>query len=292
MAETIGVVGVGLVGTALAGNLLEAGFGVAGFDVDSERLGHLEKIGGRPASSPREVAQRARRVFLALMSTDIVREAVEGPQGLLRAETPPTHIVDCSTGDPDETVALARRLEDRGVRFLDAPISGSSEMIRRREGVFMVGGDPEAFEGCADLFAAVARRAYHVGPSGGGSKAKLASNLILGLNRLALAEGLVFAERLGLDLESFLALLKKTPAYSCAMDAKGDKLLEKNYEPQSRLAQHGKDLGIILEYAARSGQPLPLGRLHKEIIDAAVEAGDGGLDSCAVIEQIRRMKDS
>ncbi len=156
----------------------------------------------------------------------------------------------------------------------------------------MVGGDPDAYEACKDLFGTIAKRFFYVGPSGHGSKAKLASNVVLGLNRLVLAEGLVFAEKLGLDLETFLPLLKETPAYSCSMDVKGQKMVEGDFEPQSRIFQHNKDLEIILRYAGAAGQPLPLTQLHKEIIESAIEAGDGQLDNCAVIRQIRRLADS
>jgi 3-hydroxyisobutyrate dehydrogenase-like beta-hydroxyacid dehydrogenase len=184
---------------------------------------------------------------------------------------------------------MARKLKERDVFFLDAPISGSSQQIRRREGVVMVGGEREAYEACVDLLGAVAEKYFYVGPSGDGSKAKLASNLILGLNRLVLAEGLVFAEKLGLNLRSLLHLLKETPAYSCAMDVKGQKMVEGDFKPDSRISQHNKDLEIILGYAERSGQRLPLTRVHKDILEAAIQAGEGELDNCAIIEQLRRL---
>ena len=212
-----------------------------------------------------------------------------GPQGLLHAESIPRYVVDTTTGDPDGTVEIARQLREKDVFFLDSPISGSSQQIRMREGVFMVGGDPEAFEHCKDLFSTVAKEFFYLGISGNGSRAKLASNLILGLNRLVLAEGLVFAERFGFDLKSFLSLLKKTPAYSCAMDAKGEKMIDGDFKPQSRISQHHKDLELILHYAKELEQPLPLTRLHKNILEDAMKAGDGELDNAAVIKQMRRL---
>ncbi len=156
----------------------------------------------------------------------------------------------------------------------------------------MVGGEPEGYEACKDLFGALAKKFFRVGPSGDGSKVKLAGNLVLGLNRLVLAEGLVFAEKLGLNLQTFLNLMKKTPAYSCSMDVKGQKMIEEDFKPQSRISQHNKDLAIILDYAERFGQSLPLARVHKQIMEAAINAGDGQLDNCAVIKQIRRLADS
>ena len=286
--EQIGLIGLGLVGGALAERLLAAGYGVVGYDIDESRRGELEKAGGTAVVSSREVGERCRRVFLALMTSDIVRSVVEGPDGLMEAAIPPAFIVDTSTGQPDESVAMAARLAARGTEYLDATISGSSRQIRDGEGVFMVGASPEGYEVCADLFRAVTRTAVHVGPSGSGAKAKLATNLILGLNRLVLCEGLVFAEKIGLDPSAFLSLVRKTPAYSAAVDAKGDKLLRRDYTPQSKLAQHLKDLRMVLGLADKYGQELPLARRHEEILDASVKRGDGEMDSCIVVEEIRR----
>jgi len=286
--ENIGLVGIGLVGTALAENLLAAGFGVVGYDIAADKCKHLEELGGEAAASPADVARRRRRVFLSLMTTEIVREVVEGSDGLLEADPPQAYIIDTTTGDPDQTAALAGRLAARGVHYLDATISGSSQQIRDREAVFMVGGERAAFEACRDLFGAVTDKAFYLGPAGSGAKVKLASNLILGLNRAALAEGLVFAEKLGLELAPFLELLKQTPAYSVMMDVKGEKMLTGDFTPQSRIAQHHKDVALILEYAAKHGQELPLSQTHLELLAQAIEAGDADLDTSAVINEIRR----
>ncbi len=289
MKETIGVIGIGLVGTALVENLVAGGFDVVGFDIVEGKRRHLEQLGGRAVSCPKEVAAYVNRIILSLWNTGVVREVIEGPAGLLQSANKPKYIIDTTTGDPAQTEVLAQRLFEQGVDFLDATISGSSQQIRKREGVFMVGGRKAAFDACRDLFETLAEKYFYVGPSGSGSKAKLASNVILGLNRLVLAEGLVFAEKLGLDLETFLPLLKATPAYSCAMDVKGQKMLDNNFAPQSKITQHHKDLDIILEYAEHTKQELPLTRLHKKILEDAIDAGDGELDTSAVIKQIRRL---
>ena len=152
----------------------------------------------------------------------------------------------------------------------------------------MVGGEKVAFEKCLDIHRALSEKVFYLGPSGSGAKAKLASNLILGLNRLVLAEGLIFAEELGLDLEPFLELLKVSPAYSVSMDVKGRKMLEGDFEPQSRIHQHHKDVSIILKYAEIAGQELPLSKLHMDILEKAIAAGDAELDNSAVIREIRR----
>jgi 3-hydroxyisobutyrate dehydrogenase-like beta-hydroxyacid dehydrogenase len=228
-------------------------------------------------------------VILSLTDSDAVEEVVLSPGGLLEAGESLRLIMDTTTGEPERTETLARILSDRGIRLLDAPISGSSEQIRQRQGVVLIGGERTAYESCLDLFRTLSEKYYYLGGPGAGSRAKLASNLILGLNRLVLAEGLDFAERLGLDLEAFLAMAKTTPAYSAAMDVKGQKMLQGDFTPQSRITQHHKDLRIILEYAGRLGQELPLGRLHKKILEQCIAAGEGDLDTSAVIRELRRM---
>ncbi len=288
--ETIGLVGIGLVGTALAENLVRAGFEVVGFARREASRARLSRLGGRVVSSAREVAASAARVILSLPDSDAVDRVVLGVNGLLSAPTGLRVILDTTTGDPERCEGLAARLRERGIQLLDAPISGSSEQIRRRLGVFLVGGDPAAYESCRDLLRILSEKHYYLGKSGAGSRAKLASNLILGLNRLVLAEGLVFAERLGIELAPFLDLLKTTPAYSAAMDAKGQKMLRGDFTPESRIAQHHKDLRIILEFARRLGQELPLARLHKEILERAMARGDADLDTSAVIRELRRMR--
>ncbi len=289
MKEAVGLIGIGLVGTALAENLQAGGYKVIGHDIDPEKGRNLEKIGGKSASSPRHVADEVERLFLSLMDTAIVRDVLEGSRGILRSSSPPVYIIDTSTGDPDDTVTIAAELAKQGIYYLDSPISGSSQQIRKRQGVVMIGGSAEAYSACEDLYRAISRDYAYIGPSGSGSKAKIVSNVILGLNRLVLAEGLVFAEKFGFNLESFLELLKKTPAYSCSMDVKGEKMITGNFDPQSRIKQHFKDLAITLHYADKLGQPLPLTRLHKDILQKAIDAGDGDLDNAAVINQIRRL---
>ena len=287
-AEAIGLIGVGLVGSALGAQLLQRGYGLVCCDIDPAKSAVLSGLGATAVETPAAVAEHCERVILSLMTTAIVREVGAGADGLLSATGRPAHIIDTTTGDPEDTVALAAELSAAGIAYLDATISGSSAQIRQRGGTFMVGGSAQAFAHNGDLFACFSDRVYHLGPAGSGSRAKLASNLVLGLNRLALAEGLVFAERLGLDLESLLAVLKDSPAYSAAMDSKGRKMLDGDFAPVARLRQHHKDVELILACARKAGQELPLSAAHRELLAAAVAAGDGDLDNAAVIRQLRR----
>jgi 3-hydroxyisobutyrate dehydrogenase-like beta-hydroxyacid dehydrogenase len=280
--------GLGLVGSAMAERLIADRFNVIGFDIDPAKREHVKQFGLATANSPAEATGQADRVILSLPDTDAVLQVVEGPGGILEAKTNPKYIVDTTTGEPDIIAALAKRLVGRDIYFLDAPFSGSSGQVRDKEVVFMVGGEKSAYEKCMDIFDALGAKTFYLGASGNGLRAKLASNLILGLNRLALAEGLVFAAKLGLEPRAFLATLKVTPAYSAAMDVKGEKMLEGDFTPQARLRQHHKDVSIILKYAEKLKQELPFSKVHLEILEKAITAGDGELDNSAVIREIQR----
>ncbi|MFC1713823.1 NAD(P)-dependent oxidoreductase [Candidatus Poribacteria bacterium] len=292
MEKRVGVLGTGLVGSAITELLLEQGISVTVWNRTKSRTEPLVAQGAIRVDTPAELGEECSHVFISVMTTDVVAELCEGPGGLLHAHCPPQYILDTTTGDPDETVALANRLDKRGISFLDSTISGSSKQIRERQALYMVGGEEQAFQVCEDLLKLVTDQYVYIGTSGSGSKAKLASNVILGLNRLVLAEGLVFAERLGLDLDVFLQVLKRSPAYSAAMDVKGEKMIRGDYTPHSRILQHHKDMSIVLKYADAAGQEMPLTRVHLDIMESAIAAGDSELDNSAVIREIRRRSDA
>ena len=204
---------------------------------------------------------------------------------------PGTRIIDCGTGDPDQTVALAVRLAARGVRLIDAPLSGSSAQIRDGSAVMMAGGDRDDWEALEPVLAAIAPSRFLLGPPGSGARAKLATNLLLGLNRAALAEAMVFAQGLGLDLPTFLDLVRATPAYSRAVDVKGQRMIDGDFAPpQSRIHQHRKDLRLMADAAARAGLSLPLTTTHAALLDAAIADGAGDLDNAAIIDTIRNWR--
>jgi 3-hydroxyisobutyrate dehydrogenase-like beta-hydroxyacid dehydrogenase len=287
-ASEIGIVGLGLMGTALAERLTGAGYAVRGFDIDPQKGPSFERIGGTFAASLAEVVQRCQVLFLAVFDTDQVESVVEGR--ILPAAGPGSgKIVLCtSTCDPDGIAALAGRVEPRGLHFLEAPVSGTSEQVRQGAGVALIGGDPAKLEAVADIVRAVFVRHFHVGPAGHAGRAKLAINLILGLNRLALAEGLVFAERLGLEPGRFLEVARQAASYSQVMDTKGPKMVRGDFAPEGRARQTLKDFQLMLAQARKAGQELPLAALNAEILEACVRNGEGDRDNSIVIREIRR----
>lgn len=287
MSHRIGLVGLGLVGTALSTRLSQVGFQVLGHDHDQEACRRWLARDGAIATSLRSMAQQCAQVVLAVFDTAGVQAVVEGPGGLLEG-TETQAIIDCSTGDPDALRALAARLAERGIDFIEAPLSGSSLQIGQGQATMLLGGDADAIRRHETLLQAIAPQRLHVGGAGMGARAKLATNLVLGLNRAALAEGLVFAERLGIDAEAFLALVLATPARSEAALAKGERMVRNDFTPQSRIHQHLKDVRLMLAAAQANGHRLPLTQTHAALLQAAVQAGDGELDNAAIIRQLRR----
>ncbi|EJL85445.1 beta-hydroxyacid dehydrogenase, 3-hydroxyisobutyrate dehydrogenase [Polaromonas sp. CF318] len=287
--DSIGIVGLGLVGTALARRLMAAGFEVTGFDLREEARAALAGQGGRQAASLAEVAGAASCVVLAVFDTADVLSVVEGPEGLLSVPGVRS-IIDCSTGTPHELQALAARLTARGIAFIEAPLSGSSQQIAAGEATLLLGGETQALRQCEAVLAAMAGQRFHVGGAGMGARAKLATNLVLGLNRAALAEGMVFAESLGIAPEQFLALVLASPATSGAAQAKGRMMVDGDFAPHSRIRQHLKDLALMIDSASAAGQELPLSQAHAALLRAAVAAGDGELDNAAIIRELRRRK--
>jgi putative dehydrogenase len=282
----IGLFGIGLMGEVLAQRLVAAGFAVLGYDVDPSKGARLAKLGGT-AASLQEVA-RCDRVVLAVFSTDQVEEVVE--KSLAPAAGSGKIVLCTSTCDPDRIAALAARVAPKGIRFLETPVSGTSEQVRRGEGVGLIGGDPKTADQVADILDAIFPRRFHIGRAGDGGRAKLAVNLILGLNRLALAEGITFATRLGLDPKAFIEVARISAAYSQVMDTKARKMIERDFAPEGRVRQTLKDVHMMLDQAEKLGQTLPLLEVNAEVLEACVRAGEADHDNSAVIEEIRRRK--
>jgi 3-hydroxyisobutyrate dehydrogenase-like beta-hydroxyacid dehydrogenase len=279
----VGLVGIGLMGEVCAHRLIAAGFSVIGFDIDAAKNKRLDAIGGR-ASSLGEIAQTCDPIVLAVFTTDQVEDVVE--RALLPAAAGKI-VLATSTCDPDLIAALAERVANR-LRFLETPVSGTSEQVRRGEGVGLIGGDAAVAAHAAPVLDALFPTRFHIGKAGDGGRAKLAINLILGLNRMALAEGLVFAERLGLDPSAFLKVARTSAASSQVMDTKGPKMVRRDYAPEGYVRQHLKDVHLMLDQARQIGQKLPLLDVHAQALEACMRHGEGDADNSIIIEEIRR----
>ena len=275
-----GIVGIGLLGSALVERLVLAGFEVCGYDRSEQALGRLTDLGGHAASGLEELVLACRRILLCLPDSTVVEEILTEIQAYL---SPQTVIIDTTTGDPRQTKGLAGSLSDIDVELVDATVLGSGDVTRRGQAVLMVGANPVAFERCQPVLKAISSHIHYLGPAGSGQEMKLVANLVLGLNRAALAEGLYFAKNLGLNPRTVLAVLKSGAAWSRVMDDKGEKMIHEDFAPQARLSQHLKDVRLILSQAEDHCIKLPLSKVHRNLLQGVEDAGGGDLDNSAVI---------
>jgi len=290
----IGLVGLGLVGTALAKRLSLAGYGCIGFDVNPVAMKVFESSGFEVVTSVISLLEKTNTLVLAVFDTkgvsDLVSQITQHRADDHQVPSEPLVLIDCSTGDPLKLADLAKQLALNNIQLIEAPLSGSSVQIANGDATLLLGGEPRQIEIMDNVLNALATNKVHVGSAGMAAKAKLATNLVLGLNRAALAEGIVFAQAMGIEPAAFLQLVLSTPARSEAAVVKGDMMVKEQFEPQSRIRQHLKDVQLMLDIAQGHSQNLPLSQAHAQLMRNAIEQGDGELDNAAIIRQIRREK--
>lgn len=292
MSQRIGIVGMGLMGQAFILNLRKSRFQVQGFDIDPKRMDELRAQGGHPVDSPAAAAKGVECVITSLPTSDIGRTVMLGAGGIaegVREESTLGGLIVCdtTTARPEDSEALAAELAERGIRFLDSAVSGTSTMARAGDLVVMAGGDKADFEACRGVFAAFSRAAYHMGPVGAGARTKLVVNLVLAGNRLALAEGLVLGEKAGLALGPLLEVLQDGASGSKTMSDKGPKMIVADYARQGQVKTSLKDSRLVLEMGHKLGAPLPMAALFSQIVQAAYAKGYGEKDTVAFIEVLR-----
>lgn len=276
----VGIVGVGLLGKAIAGRLIDQGYSVAGYDPVVSHATELQFC-----DSLTELVQKVEIVLLCLPDSGIAAQVVEDGYDLFLDHQV---VIDTTTGSPDEMIAMGHKLARRNVSYLEANVAGSSQQMLEGEATLFVGGDARFVESNGSLFDAISTQWFHLGSLGAGSRFKLVHNMVLGLNRLVLAEGLEFASSLGMDGVKTLEILKRTPAYSIVMDSKGDRMVHRDFEnPQARLSQHLKDVCLMIDQAQASGGNIPLTTLHQQLLERAEDLGFGACDNSAIIEGLK-----
>lgn len=270
----IGLIGVGLLGSAIADRLSAQGKQVFGYDIDDTKS---------QASSPQEVFESCSTLILSLPTSDIASDVVRAANLNSRHR-----IIDTTTGRPDEMVALGTHVQEQQALYAEATVAGSSSQMRAGKATIFLACEQDATPTVLPVVELLSNRVFHMGDVGSASRFKLVHNLILGLNRAILAEGLVFAEALGFEPAHTLEVLKQTPAFSGVMETKGHKMVERQYELQARLSQHLKDVRLILDQATDLGLNLEFSEQHRRVLEQAEQLGFGDADNSAVIEAMRK----
>ena len=288
MKSKIGFVGLGLMGSRMIANLISAGFEVIGHDIDPDCVTAFVEAGGKPVDDPVSMAAQADVIMLSLPNSDVVDAVVRQSLKLFEVNCEGLILIDTTTADPILSEQLAVALRKKGIEMLDATISGTPKMCAERDITLMVGGDEENFKKCESIFSALAKTTYYLGKNGSGALMKLIVNLVLGLNRMVLAEGLALGEQAGMDPHQLLEVLKQSAAYSKAMDMKGGKMIAAEFLPaEGKLAFHLKDVHLMLALGRRLNFPLLMSSLHAQALTSLVARGKADWDNSAIISFYR-----
>jgi 3-hydroxyisobutyrate dehydrogenase-like beta-hydroxyacid dehydrogenase len=289
MSQKVGIVGMGLMGQAFIRNLYQSQVTVQGFDIDPSRMDDLRNQGGYPADTPANTAKGVNFVILSLPNSEIARDVLLGSNGIAEGASEGLFVCDTTTARPADSEQLALELEERGIRYLDSAVSGTSTMAEEGDLIVIAGGRKEDFQACKPIFGGFSREAYYMGPSGSGARTKLVINLILAGNRLALAEGLIMGEKAGLALPNLLEVLKDGACHSKTMVDKGPKMIDADYSKQGQVKVSLKDARLMIELGHQLGAPVLMTGLYSQLLQAAYEKGYSEKDTVAFYEIMRGM---
>ncbi|MDN3353805.1 NAD(P)-dependent oxidoreductase [Actinomadura sp. DC4] len=283
---TVAFIGLGIMGGPMAANLVDAGFDVIGHNRSREKTERLAARGGRAATSVEEAVRDAGVVATMLPDSPDVRAVLAEVFAHAR---PGTLVIDFSTIRPDVAAELAAEGAGRGLRVLDAPVSGGEQGAIDAALSIMVGGTEEDFAAAAPVFDAVGRTVVRVGPAGAGQTVKAANQLVVAGTIELLAEAIVFIEAHGVDTEAALKVLGGGLAGSAVLERKGPAMLARDFTPGFRVELHDKDMGIVTAAAREAGVVIPLGAAVAQLIASLRAQGDGGLDHSALLGLVARL---
>jgi 2-hydroxy-3-oxopropionate reductase len=283
MAQTVGFIGLGIMGRPMAKNLLKGGFPLIVHSRSRGPVDELVQAGAKSAGTPREVASRSDVLITMLPNSPDVELVALGKDGIIEGAQPGLILADMSTISPIVSQKVGKPLEAKGVRMLDAPVSGGERGAIDGTLSIMVGGDPGVFDGVLPIFQAMGKTITLLGPLGFGGFTKLANQIIVAVNLTALGEALTLARKAGLDRELTLKALAGGLAGSRCLDQKTPNYVAGTYNPGFKIDLHFKDLGLIMESARALGVPLPTTAVVQELFSALRVKGRGGLDHSGVI---------
>lgn len=285
----VGYIGLGLMGKSIARNILKAGFPLVVHNRSRAAVRELVGEGAVEAYSPAEVARNVDVVFTNLPDTPDVEQVVLGDKGIIEGVRSGMIYVDNSTIKPAAAREIARRLGDKGVFALDAPVSGGDIGARQATLAIMVGGPKEALEKVMPIFQAMGKTITHVGDAGAGQIAKAANQIMVAAQMVAMGELLIFAQKAGADPKKVVEAIKGGAAQCWTLDVKPPRLFAGNRAPGFKAYMQAKDLSIVMETARQYGIPLPSAALHSQLYQAMLELGMRDLDNSAVIGVIERL---
>jgi 3-hydroxyisobutyrate dehydrogenase len=245
--KRVGFIGLGVMGKPMAINLLRAGYPLTVWNRTKSKMDELIAMGAYGASSPKEVAERSDVVITMVTDSPDVEDVILGPNGVIHGARPGLIVIDMSTISPKVTRRIADELSKKGVKMLDAPVSGGERGAREATLSIMVGGPREAFEECLPILETLGKKITYMGPTGMGQTAKLCNQVICALNIQAVCEGLMLGAKAGLDLRRLLEAVSAGAASSWMLINLGPKMIERDFKPGFKIRHQQKDLRLALE---------------------------------------------
>jgi 3-hydroxyisobutyrate dehydrogenase len=289
MQKRIGFAGMGLMGSRMALNLLKKGFPLTVWNRTPGRAAALVELGATEAATPAALAASSDVVVTCVRDSPDVEAVVFGPDGLAEGFRPGSLLVDCSTISPVAARDLAERLEDGGVRMVDAPVSGGSEGAVNGTLTIMVGGEAADLERARPVLDAMGKTITHLGPIGAGQVTKAVNQVILAGTYLGVAEGIVLALKSGVDPQQVVAALMGGAAGSWVLQNRSGRMIDDDYPLGFKLDLHRKDLAIALDLARDAGATLPVAALAATFEDGLIGQGHGEDDNSALARVVRQL---
>jgi 2-hydroxy-3-oxopropionate reductase len=289
MPATVGFIGLGIMGGPMAANLVKAGFDVVGHNRSPEPVRRLVSQGGRGADGLADAVRDADVVVTMVPDSPDVEAVALGEDGIYAHAKPGTLHVDMSSIRPDVARTVAEAGRERGMRVLDAPVSGGEQGAIDATLSIMVGGEAADFADARPVLEAVGKTVVHVGPAGSGQTVKAANQLIVAGTIELVAEAIVFLEAYGVDTEAAVKVLAGGLAGNAILDRKAANMLRRDFTPGFRIELHDKDLGIVTSAAREAGVVIPLGAVVAQLVASLKAQGDGGLDHSALLKLVERL---
>jgi 2-hydroxy-3-oxopropionate reductase len=286
---TVGFIGLGIMGGPMAANLVRAGFDVVGHNRSPGPVRRLVEAGGRDAGSLAGAAADADVVVTMVPDSPDVEAVALGEDGIYATARPGTLHIDTSSIRPDVARRLAAAGAARGLRVVDAPVSGGEQGAIDGTLSVMAGGDPGDVADARPVLEAVGRTVVHVGPVGAGQTVKAANQLIVAGTIELVAEAIVFLEAAGVDTTAAVEVLAGGLAGSAILDRKAEGMLARDFTPGFRVELHHKDMGIVTAAAREAGVVIPLGAAVAQLVASLQAQGDGGLDHSALLKLVERL---
>lgn len=286
--KNLGFIGLGTMGAPMAGHLLRGGHPLF-VHTRSAAPASVVSGGATVCTDAREVAERADAIFLMLPDTPDVEKVLFGPRGAAEGLSPGKIVIDMSSISPIETKAFAKRINDLGCEYLDAPVSGGEVGAKAASLTIMVGGSEEAFARVMPLFELMGKTITLVGGNGDGQTAKVANQIIVALTIEAVSEALLFASKAGADPLKVRQALMGGFAASRVLEVHGERMVKRTFEPGFRIELHQKDLNIALTSARSLGVPLPNTETAQQLLAACAEQGGKAWDHSAMVRALEAM---